>query len=39
KDIKDLMQIKNIWGVITGKALYSGALDLKEAIKTVKCDE
>lgn len=35
-DIRNLMQIKNLWGVITGKALYSGALDLKEAIKTVK---
>jgi phosphoribosylformimino-5-aminoimidazole carboxamide ribotide isomerase len=32
-DIKSLMQIKDLWGVITGKALYSGALDLKEAIE------
>ncbi|MEW6162608.1 MAG: 1-(5-phosphoribosyl)-5-[(5-phosphoribosylamino)methylideneamino]imidazole-4-carboxamide isomerase [Nitrospirota bacterium] len=32
-DIKNLMNIKNLWGVITGKALYSGALDLREAIK------
>jgi phosphoribosylformimino-5-aminoimidazole carboxamide ribotide isomerase len=32
-DIKNLMQIKNLWGVITGKAIYSGTLDLKEAIK------
>jgi phosphoribosylformimino-5-aminoimidazole carboxamide ribotide isomerase len=32
-DIKNLMQIKNLWGVITGKAIYSGSLDLKEAIK------
>lgn len=31
-DIKSLMQIKNLWGVITGKALYSGSLDLEEAI-------
>jgi phosphoribosylformimino-5-aminoimidazole carboxamide ribotide isomerase len=32
-DIKDLLEIKKLWGVITGKALYSGAIDLKEAIK------
>ncbi len=35
-DIKNLMQIKNLRGVITGKALYSGALNLKEAIEIVK---
>jgi phosphoribosylformimino-5-aminoimidazole carboxamide ribotide isomerase len=35
-DIKNLMQIENLWGVITGKALYSGALDLKQAIDVVK---
>ncbi len=34
-DITNLMKIKNLWGVITGKALYSGSLDLKQAIKTV----
>lgn len=34
-DIKNLMNIKKLWGVITGKAIYSGALDLKEAIKFV----
>jgi phosphoribosylformimino-5-aminoimidazole carboxamide ribotide isomerase len=33
EDIKNLMRIKNLWGVITGKAIYSGALDLKEAMK------
>ncbi len=33
EDIKNLMEIKNLWGVITGKAIYSGSLDLKEAIK------
>lgn len=33
EDIKSLMQIKNLWGVITGKALYSGSLDLKQAIE------
>lgn len=36
EDVKDLMEIKNLWGVITGKAIYSGTLDLKEAIKLVK---
>ena len=35
-DIKNLMKIKSLWGVITGKALYSGALDLKEAIEVAK---
>jgi phosphoribosylformimino-5-aminoimidazole carboxamide ribotide isomerase len=34
-DIKNLLKIKNLWGVITGKAIYSGTLDLKEAIKLV----
>jgi phosphoribosylformimino-5-aminoimidazole carboxamide ribotide isomerase len=34
-DIKSLMQIKDLWGVITGKALYSGSLDLKQAIEVV----
>jgi phosphoribosylformimino-5-aminoimidazole carboxamide ribotide isomerase len=33
EDIKNLLKIKNLWGVITGKALYSGSLDLKDAIK------
>jgi phosphoribosylformimino-5-aminoimidazole carboxamide ribotide isomerase len=31
-DIKNLMKIQNLWGAITGKAIYSGAMDLKEAI-------
>jgi phosphoribosylformimino-5-aminoimidazole carboxamide ribotide isomerase len=35
EDIKNLLQIKNLWGVITGKAIYSKALSLKEAIKFV----
>lgn len=35
-DIKKLSQVKNLWGVITGKALYAGTLVLKEAIKAVK---
>jgi phosphoribosylformimino-5-aminoimidazole carboxamide ribotide isomerase len=34
-DIQKLMEIENLWGVITGKAIYSGALDLREAIKLV----
>jgi phosphoribosylformimino-5-aminoimidazole carboxamide ribotide isomerase len=38
-DIKNLIQIKNLWGVITGKAIYSGTLDLKEAIQTVTHNE
>jgi phosphoribosylformimino-5-aminoimidazole carboxamide ribotide isomerase len=32
-DIKRLKEIKGLWGVITGKALYTGAIDLKEAMK------
>lgn len=32
-DIRNLLTIKNLWGAITGKALYSGSLDLKEAIR------
>lgn len=35
-DIRDLNRIKNLWGVITGKALYAGSLDLREAIEVVK---
>ena len=35
QDIRDLMGIRGLWGVITGKAIYSGAIDLKEAIKLV----
>lgn len=34
-DIKKLLQVENLWGAITGKALYSGSLDLREAIETV----
>lgn len=33
-DIKNLLKIENLWGAITGKAIYSGSLDLTEAIKT-----
>jgi phosphoribosylformimino-5-aminoimidazole carboxamide ribotide isomerase len=32
-DIRDLKKIKDLWGAITGKAIYSGSLDLREAIK------
>lgn len=32
-DIKNLLKIKNLRGAITGKAIYSGSLDLREAIK------
>lgn len=35
-DIESLMKIKDLWGVITGKALYSGTLSLKVAIETTK---
>ncbi|GLI52691.1 1-(5-phosphoribosyl)-5-[(5-phosphoribosylamino)methylideneamino]imidazole-4-carboxamide isomerase [Thermodesulfovibrio yellowstonii] len=35
EDIKRLAQIENLWGVITGKAIYSGAINLKEAIEMV----
>lgn len=37
-DIEKLLRIKGLWGVITGKAIYSGALDLKEAIRFVTRD-
>lgn len=33
EDITNLMKIKNLWGAITGKAIYSGAFDLREAIR------
>lgn len=32
QDVRDLMRIEGLWGVITGKAIYSGSLDLKEAL-------
>lgn len=35
-DIKDLLGIEGLWGAITGKAIYSGALDLGEAIELTK---
>lgn len=35
-DVKNLMQIKNLWGVITGKALYAGSMKLEDAIAITK---
>lgn len=35
-DVRNLQQIKNLWGVITGKALYEGTMDLKQAIEITK---
>lgn len=32
-DINRLSEIKGLWGAITGKAIYSGAIDLRDAIK------
>jgi phosphoribosylformimino-5-aminoimidazole carboxamide ribotide isomerase len=36
EDIDALLQIKDLWGAITGKALYTGTLSLKVAIETAK---
>lgn len=35
EDIRNLLEIPNLWGAITGKAIYSGSLDLKDAINLV----
>lgn len=35
-DIKRLSEIKGLWGAITGKAIYSGSLNLREAIRLSK---
>jgi phosphoribosylformimino-5-aminoimidazole carboxamide ribotide isomerase len=32
EDIRRLMEIEDLWGAITGKAIYSGSLDLGEAL-------
>ncbi|MEW6052268.1 MAG: 1-(5-phosphoribosyl)-5-[(5-phosphoribosylamino)methylideneamino]imidazole-4-carboxamide isomerase [Nitrospirota bacterium] len=32
EDIRNLLQIEGLWGAITGKAIYTGSLDLREAI-------
>jgi len=41
KDIQDLLTVRHsgVSGVITGKAIYSGSLDLKEAITFVKMND
>jgi len=36
KDIKNLLEIEGLWGVIIGKAIYSGALNLSDAIRLTK---
>jgi phosphoribosylformimino-5-aminoimidazole carboxamide ribotide isomerase len=38
RDIENLMEIESsgVTGVITGKAIYTGAIDLAEAIRTGK---
>ena len=33
EDIKNLVKIRNLWGVITGKAIYAGTLNLQEAVR------
>lgn len=36
EDIQNLLNAGGIWGAITGKAIYSGSLDVKEAITLTK---
>ena len=36
EDIQGLLEVGGIWGAITGKAIYTGSLDLAEAIKLTK---
>ncbi len=36
EDIKELLKYKDIFGVVTGRALYEGKLDLNQAIKISK---
>jgi phosphoribosylformimino-5-aminoimidazole carboxamide ribotide isomerase len=36
KDILDLMGIEGLYGAITGKAIYSGTIDLNEAIRLTR---
>ncbi len=38
-DVRNLLTIPNVWGAITGKAIYSGSLDLKEAISVAAAAE
>jgi phosphoribosylformimino-5-aminoimidazole carboxamide ribotide isomerase len=35
-DVKNLLDTGNIWGAITGKAIYSGSMDINEAIALTK---
>ncbi len=35
-DIKNLLGIEGLWGAITGKAIYSGSLDLRDALELTK---
>ena len=35
-DIKKLLNIKGLWGAITGKAIYTGRLDVREAMELTK---
>lgn len=35
-DIRNLLGIEGLWGAITGKAIYSGSLDLREAIELTR---
>jgi phosphoribosylformimino-5-aminoimidazole carboxamide ribotide isomerase len=39
EDIRNLLKIPGLWGAITGKAIYSGSLDLREAIKLSKSEK
>jgi phosphoribosylformimino-5-aminoimidazole carboxamide ribotide isomerase len=39
EDIKNLMKIRNLWGAITGKAIYAGTLNLQEAIRIAGKDK
>jgi phosphoribosylformimino-5-aminoimidazole carboxamide ribotide isomerase len=36
EDIRNLLKAGSIWGAITGKAIYSGSLDCREAIELTK---
>lgn len=38
-DVRNLLTIKDVWGAITGKAIYSGSLDLEEAISVATAAE
>ena len=39
EDIQELRALKarNLWGVITGKAIYEGTLDIKKALEAAAC--